>query len=108
MDIEHTYDCDSGFDAATFTAGLFGDWNGPAIGLMDLDAFFASVEQLDHPQWRGKPVIVGGARLSAALSRPLPTRREPLACIPPCPQRKRNAFARKQSGRLAISIVIER
>lgn len=27
---------------------------------MDLDAFFASVEQLDHPEWRGKPVIVGG------------------------------------------------
>ena len=26
---------------------------------LDLDAFFASVEQLDHPQWRGKPVIVG-------------------------------------------------
>lgn len=35
-------------------------WQGPAIGLLDLDAFFASVEQLDHPQWRGKPVIVGG------------------------------------------------
>ena len=28
--------------------------------LLDLDAFFASVEQLDHPEWRGKPVIVGG------------------------------------------------
>lgn len=41
--------------------GLFGVWEGPAIGLMDLDAFFASVEQLDHPEWRGKPVIVGGA-----------------------------------------------
>lgn len=41
--------------------GLFGAWEGPAIGLMDLDAFFASVEQLDHPEWRGKPVIVGGA-----------------------------------------------
>lgn len=27
---------------------------------VDLDAFFASVEQLDHPEWRGKPVIVGG------------------------------------------------
>lgn len=36
------------------------EWNGPAIILVDLDAFFASVEQLDHPAWRGKPVIVGG------------------------------------------------
>ena len=36
-------------------------WNGPAILLMDLDAFFASVEQFDHPEWRGKPVIVGGS-----------------------------------------------
>lgn len=36
-------------------------WEGPAIGLMDLDAFFASVEMLDHPEWRGKPVIVGGS-----------------------------------------------
>ncbi|MDR2715107.1 MAG: DNA polymerase IV [Coriobacteriales bacterium] len=35
-------------------------WEGPAILLVDLDAFFASVEQLDHPEWRGKPLIVGG------------------------------------------------
>lgn len=27
---------------------------------VDLDAFFASVEQLDHPEYRNKPVIVGG------------------------------------------------
>ena len=27
---------------------------------IDMDAFFAAVEQLDHPEYRGKPVIVGG------------------------------------------------
>lgn len=27
---------------------------------IDMDAFFASVEQHDHPEWKGKPVIVGG------------------------------------------------
>lgn len=26
---------------------------------LDLDAFYASVEQLDHPEWRGLPVVVG-------------------------------------------------
>lgn len=36
-------------------------WPARAVLHVDMDAFFAAVEQLDHPEWRGLPVIVGGA-----------------------------------------------
>ena len=35
---------------------------------LDLDAFFASVEQLDHPEWRGRPVIVGSPEARGVVS----------------------------------------
>lgn len=50
----------SAADSTGFSPASLVPWEGRGILLVDLDAFFASVEQLDHPEWRGKPLIVGG------------------------------------------------
>lgn len=35
---------------------------------IDMDAFFASVEQRDNPEWRGKPLAVGGASARSVVA----------------------------------------
>ena len=35
---------------------------------IDMDAFFASVEQMDHPELRGKPIAVGGDKTQGVVA----------------------------------------
>ncbi|MFT5221634.1 MAG: DNA polymerase-4 [Planctomycetota bacterium] len=46
-----------------------GDNNGwpRVILLADMNAFFASIEQLDHPQWRGKPVAITNGDIGTCI-----------------------------------------
>lgn len=38
-----------------------------AIALVDMNAFFASIEQKDHPEWRGKPVAITNGRQGTCI-----------------------------------------
>jgi DNA polymerase-4 len=38
-----------------------------AIILVDMNAFFASIEQLDHPEWRGRPVAITNGKVGTCI-----------------------------------------
>ena len=56
---------------------------------IDMDAFYASVEQRDHPELRGKPLAVGHAeeRGVVAAMKPGVT-----VSVLRCPHRRQSAF----------------
>ena len=35
---------------------------------IDMDAFYASVEQMDNPEWKGLPIAVGGSEARGVVS----------------------------------------
>ena len=48
---------------------------------VDMDAFYASIEQRDHPEYRGKPIAVGRPEMRGVVA---VTRRAVSECVPPC------------------------
>lgn len=48
-------------------ADLSSEWWPRAIALVDMNAYFASVEQYDKPEWRGRPVAITNGRQGTCI-----------------------------------------
>ena len=83
------------------------DDSGTGILHVDMDAFYASVEQLDDPSLKGRPIIVGAPE-SRRWCRAPRMRLGDTACAPPCRWAKPFVCVRQPSSSRRISTGISR
>jgi len=77
------------------------------IGHLDMDAFFAAIEERDHPQWRGLPLVVGadpagGTGRGVAATANYPARRYGIHSAMPITRAWRLSEAAKRRGQPGV------